>query len=396
MEDRQVPHDDPARTTLVINTELEAAPGHALLEVVDYDPERSAFLVRKPTRHGANDLLVNGPVAIEPNTEGTAIIGPWAAVRWASDGSMPITVDNEETAPEVGTTVGSVAGQWYASQRYAGFVVAATFGLAGEKLAICRPMSYNLVEFIEITDCQSDENIPANYSPAKVVYFDPAQNLFVDPPTLQEVWYRDKSGDGKSTVSEGSSEPCRVQAIRAGIGEGRPVYVGDASDCVVCPDFTTTTTTASPCGGTCRWAWNFLTQAWEVADSDCDEGCACFAPTWCPPSNYGGAVCTYTACGRFSEDQAPPNCTGTTTTPSGDCTTTIGPGCTEGCTWKCSPNLQSWIRLTNGCNPTCPCSPPATACETPCDDAFTPCNVIPPPVCGGSCSWVWVTPDNVW
>jgi len=124
-------------------------------------------------------------------------------------------------------------------------------------------------------------------------------------------------------------------------------------------DLCTTTTTAAPCTGRCKWNWNNTTKTWVLDSTTCSTGCKCFAPDWCPnPSTNNSNLCTFTDCGWFTSDQTPPNCTGTTTTTTtttGGTTTTptLPPGCTAGCDWYCHPS-RGWVLRTNGCSPSCP------------------------------------------
>lgn len=414
-DDRQTPHDDPLRVTLFVNDDEEAAPPFGLLEVVGYDADTQAFRVTRPTRTGANDLLVNGPVAINPGEEGQAFIGTWLPMQWADDGGQDVQAADAETAPDYGDTLGSIAGEWYASRRAAGYLVTAKYGGEGDKVVVVRPQNYNLVEYVQITACIDDsvDTAPATYSHAKIVYFDPAEDVWVEPPEDILVWYRDQSGIALSASDPTAGGPCRVRAMNAGTGHGRMVYVGDAAHrCDPCENTTTTTTTTQPptsttpgpCTGECFWDWDNATRTYTFVSASCSTGCDCLPPSFIPSTN---SVCSgvrvRTECGRTGgTSAAPPNCSTTTAGPTTTTTTTTGPGCT-GCKWGWM--FPGWVRVeteTYTCDSCYGCAYPSVdpvVSGDECNPVFTPCNPPPPPppppYCSGDCRWV-AGYDDVW
>lgn len=412
--DRQQTHDDPIRLTTFVNADAEAAPPFALLEVVGYDADTQSFRVTKPTRNNLNDLLVNGPVAIDPGEEGQAFIGAWLPMLWQDDGDQKVYTGQTETLPEYGDTLGCLAGQWYPSRRGSGYKVTAKYGREGDKTVLVRAQNYTLIEYVEITRCHIEaDDAPANYSSAKLVYFDPAINQWIYPPVPVYVWYRDESGVaiGLTDPTAGGG-PCRVRAQLTGTGYGAPVYMGRAvGRCVPCTSGTTsttttlpgTTTTPAPCTGSCLWDYNFTTKTYTFTSTTCSTGCNCYPPTFIPTQTYAcTSVSVRTDCGRTGgTSAAPPNCSTTTTTSTtAPPTTTVGPGCT-GCKWIWT--FPGWVRADTdswNCDSCTGCNYP-TLNPNPveaCSPTYTPCN--PPtttqaPYCRGNCRWIGVA-DLTW
>ena len=69
----QNPTAAPREFVRVYNTESEAAPAMAALEVCGYDKSENLFYVCKPTVSGRNDCLFNTRTPIAPNGTGQAV-----------------------------------------------------------------------------------------------------------------------------------------------------------------------------------------------------------------------------------------------------------------------------------------------------------------------------------
>lgn len=395
------PYEDRSlRVSLFLNTEAEPVPPYAALEVLGYDQDNNRIRVRRPTRYGLTSVVFNGPAPVGPNEEGICSPGPLIQVAWEDDGGSPNHAgENAETLPQPGDTLGTADGSWFLSPRYKGFKVLAALGAAGDKTALVRPMDYALVDFVRVTECRTEgdvaDGVPDGYSGGVLCFFDPFTGQFEEPADPVPVWYRDLSGVEVGPNRSTGDGYCRALAAYTGDGYGRPVYVGEARDCDTCAS-ATTTTTASPCTGSCDWEYDFGIKQWEKVASDCGTGCACSAPSYCPP-DIGTAACTTTFCVRAEADMNPPNCTGTTTTPSGGtCPTTTASGCGGSREWYCHPS-RGWVTKSDPCPASCPAPPPATPCNSAnfCDTVLTPC-VTPWPYCNGGCRWVWLTDPLGW
>lgn len=221
------PYEDRLRPVLVVNTETDPAPAYAALEVCGFDADRAAFLVRRPTRSGASDVLFNGPTPIDADEEGQATPGPLAQAAWEDDGAIDSPGYGEELEPLVGSALGTTAGSWFLSPRYAGFRYVCTLGAEGDKLALVRPAGASQFDWVELTGAADPDafGTPAFYSPAKLVHFDAFSGEFVDPPTEVPVFYADA---GLAEVTYTAAAPARVLAALSGSAYGRPVYAGAA------------------------------------------------------------------------------------------------------------------------------------------------------------------------
>ena len=227
----------------------------------------------------------------------------------------------------------------------------------------------------------------------------------------------------------------------------------DPADVVCCGYFTPTTTTTTASGTTTTTTSTSTTTTTAAPGT----GCRCQYPTFCLDVADVGA-CTWTFCA--DAEPVPPPCqsTTTTTTTTRDCTgcelicsgghyvfggtcggggcdsgcmpqcahygescvsgfrcddctpsTTTTAGCPEscvcggGCEWLSLPSLSGWgwVKISDDCCITCPCSPPETAAPAECTGAHTDCVVLPrpgtpTPTCDGDCEFWWVPSTARW
>ncbi len=197
-----------------------------------------------------------------------------------------------------------------------------------------------------------------------------------------------------------------------GTNNGEITYTNCAYDADTDPPICTTTTTTScncnttttsevpNCDPACEWVWIPPGRWWPVPGTlQCRNKIHCNP---CPqPSTAGGFYCDEDTTNCTIKDDPPPP----------------PQRCNDSCEWWWIPQVQSWIRMTNNCNPAlinCYCDPPSdppsnnndcVPTHTPCtlhgggttttQDPCHPCysttttTTTGEPSCQAECRWFW-------
>lgn len=200
-----------SRPIRVYNTDAEAVPPFGGMEVVGYDPDRSAFKVARCTLTGRNDLLFNSMTPIPSGMEGQA-----RSDIHITAGFVPAEGDN----PHAGEIWGVPAGEWLLKPNHTGYVVVDTT-TAVRGFCVVQTQRHNLTEFVRIVGTGSG-GVPATYYNAVLSQLNPVTGAWA--VTTFPVWFREASG---RTIAAGEyAGALDVPAVRVGYSFGRPVYVG--------------------------------------------------------------------------------------------------------------------------------------------------------------------------
>lgn len=225
------------------------------------------------------------------------------------------------------------------------------------------------------------------------------------PTTPPPLWYE---GDECWVVPMNGGSLTVGQRCRGDVVEfwedGLPIVVTDCETkpTTAPPLATTTTTTQPPCGGK-YCVFDFVDTIWEKVSDNCEDGCKCSAPGWCPDPADDGCTRVITPCREQDCEDIPVDCHGvngnpgwgstTTVPPNPLCTTTtLPPECQGGCDWFNIP-FYGFVKVKDTCGSGCPCPTPSSSAV--CDFIHTNC--VPSggepvtPVCGGTEAYVCVT-----
>jgi len=207
----QNPTAAPREFVRVYNTESEAAPALAALEVCGYDKSENLFYVCKPTVSGRNDCLFNTRTPIAPNGTGQAVAtGAEVLALYAPDGNPPAT----------GQIWGTVAGSWALSPQSTGYVVRFVASASRSALVVS-PAPCTLKEVVKITGLSPGGRVPPSYYPGVVMKLDIASDAYVE--SVVSCWWRD-------TYKEAPDVGEFIESYHAGNGgptdNYRPLYVG--------------------------------------------------------------------------------------------------------------------------------------------------------------------------
>jgi len=205
----------PREFVRVYNTESEAAPALAALEVCGYDKAENLFYVCKPTVSGRNDCLFNTRTPIAAGGTGQAVAtGAEALALYQPDGNPPAS----------GQIWGTVAGSWALSPRSTGYVVR-FLASANRSALVVAPAPASLEEWVRITGVNPGGKVPRSYYPAVVVKLNVGTDEYED--SVVSCWWRDayKEAPGVGEI---------IKSSHTGNGgpttDYRPLYVGRTED----------------------------------------------------------------------------------------------------------------------------------------------------------------------
>ena len=201
----------PREFVRVYNTESEAAPALAALEVCGYDKAENLFYVCKPTVSGRNDCLFNTRTPIAAGRTGQAVAtGAEVLALYQPDGNTP--------AP--GQIWGTVAGSWALSPQSTGYVVRFVAS-ANRSALVVSPAPASLEEYVKITGLNPGGRVPRSYYPGVVMKLNIATDEFVE--SVVTCWWRD-------TYKEAPDVGEVIKSSHTGNGgptdNYRPLYVG--------------------------------------------------------------------------------------------------------------------------------------------------------------------------
>lgn len=159
----------------IYNADSVAIPPRGVCAITGVDAD-GLITVTRPTRDDQTDVLVNGPVAINPGRKGSANPAFPAVAAYAPDPNTG--------APRDGEIWGVLKDSWYLQRARPGFRVV---GTGANGLCNVVPMSRQYLSFVVVTSCFKTNN----WYPATELVYDPVNDAWA---SYDGVWIREANG----------------------------------------------------------------------------------------------------------------------------------------------------------------------------------------------------------